>query len=65
MGAELVKIGWRATHPAIVAAWKALEEGAREAVASPGTQVQVLKVSFLVVELTGVCGPRPMQFLGL
>jgi len=48
MGAELVKIGWRATHPAIVAAWKALEEGAREAVANPGTQVQVLKVSFLV-----------------
>lgn len=32
IGAELVKIGWRATHPAIVAAWKTLEEAAREAV---------------------------------
>lgn len=36
MGAELVKIGWRATHPAIVASWKTLEAAAREAVDYPG-----------------------------
>ncbi|MGU3656781.1 hypothetical protein [Methylobacterium fujisawaense] len=49
LGAELVKVGWRATHPAIVASWKTLEGAAREAVENPGRQVQALKVSFIVV----------------
>lgn len=48
LGAELVKVGWRATHPAIVASWKTLEAAAREAVEYPGRQVQALKVSFIV-----------------
>jgi DNA polymerase len=48
MGAELVKVGWRATHPAIVASWKTLEAAAREAVENPGRQVPALKVSFIV-----------------
>lgn len=48
LAAELVKVGWRATHPAIVGAWSALEEGIREAILNPGKRVTVLKVQYLV-----------------
>ncbi|MGZ6008537.1 MAG: hypothetical protein ACXWLO_04535, partial [Rhizomicrobium sp.] len=48
LAAELVKVGWRATHPAICEAWKLLEQGIREAIESPGQQVTVLKVTYLV-----------------
>ncbi|QIG74346.1 DNA polymerase protein [Rhizobium phage RHph_N65] len=48
LAAEIVKIGWRATHPAISASWPALEDGARQAVENPGSVVRVLKVDYLV-----------------
>jgi DNA polymerase len=45
---ELIKVGWRATNPAISAAWPALEKAIREAIQNPGVKVDVLKVSYLV-----------------
>jgi len=47
---ELIKVGWRATNPAIAAAWRAVEDGAREAIREPGTQIRVLsgRITFLV-----------------
>ena len=48
LAAELVKVGWRSTHPAIVLSWKLLEEAIREAIETPGRQVAVLKVTYLV-----------------
>ncbi|MDI1263897.1 MAG: hypothetical protein PS018_11630 [bacterium] len=45
---ELIKVGWRATHPAICTAWKLLETAIREAIESPGKQVSVLKCTYLV-----------------
>lgn len=49
IGCEIVKIGWRASHPAIVAAWKALEVAAKAATENPGEQFNALegRVSFL------------------
>ncbi len=48
LAAECIKLGWRAAHPAIVSAWSALEDGAREAVMFPGRKVRVLKCEYLV-----------------
>lgn len=48
LASELTKVGWRKKHPAISASWKALEEGARQAVLEPGAIVEVLKVAFIV-----------------
>ncbi|MFY9294485.1 MAG: hypothetical protein WAP03_27930 [Methylorubrum rhodinum] len=48
LAAELVKVGWRATHPAICAMWKALESGVREAVDYPGRVVAVGRCSYVV-----------------
>lgn len=48
IAAELVKIGWRETHPAISAVWPALEDGIREAILNPGQKITVLKVNYLV-----------------
>lgn len=45
---ELIKVGWRATNPAIAAAWGLLEKAIREAIQNPGTQVTVLKATYLV-----------------
>lgn len=48
LAAEIVKLGWRATHPAISGCWPALEDAAREAVERPGSIVRCLKVEYLV-----------------
>jgi DNA polymerase len=48
LAAELVKVGWRETHPAIKGAWSLLEQGIRDAIESPDKQVTVLKVTYLV-----------------
>lgn len=48
LAAEIVKLGWRATHPAISGCWPALEDAAREAVEKPGSIVRCLKVEYLV-----------------
>lgn len=48
IAAELVKLGWRSTHPAIVGSWPALQDGIREAIENPGAKVQVMKCTYLV-----------------
>lgn len=48
LAAECIKLGWRQAHPAIVEAWTALEDAAREAVENPGRKVKVLKAEYLV-----------------
>lgn len=50
MAAELIKVGWRAKHPAIVASWTELQDAAYEAVLNPGSICTALngKVSYLV-----------------
>lgn len=45
---EIIKVGWRATNPAISAAWKACEAAIREAVQEPGRVVHALKLSYVV-----------------
>lgn len=42
IAAELVKVGWRSRHPAIVAAWKEIEAAAVEVVLNPGQTVTAL-----------------------
>jgi DNA polymerase len=49
LAAELVKVGWRETHPAIRGAWKLLEDAIREAIENPGKIVKVLKCEYLVL----------------
>lgn len=48
IASELVKVGWRRSHPAIVESWKLLESAIWDAVSSPGTVVQCLKVKYVV-----------------
>jgi len=48
IAAELVKLGWRETHPAIVAAWKLLENAMFQAVMYPGEVATVLKSKYVV-----------------
>ncbi|MDE2096605.1 MAG: hypothetical protein KGL39_05105 [Patescibacteria group bacterium] len=48
LAAELIKLGWRAKHPAICQAWKDLEEAAINATLHPGERFDVMKVSYLV-----------------
>lgn len=47
LAAELVKIGWRATHPAICAAWGILDDAVRGAVLDPGQKFRALNVDYL------------------
>lgn len=46
---ELIKVGWRATNPAIAAGWRAREEAVREAIRNPGQTFKALKFSYRVV----------------
>jgi DNA polymerase len=48
LAAELVKLGWRAGHPAIVASWDLLASAAHAAVESAGSIVSALRVDFLL-----------------
>lgn len=48
LAAELIKVRWRVTHPAIKGAWSLLEEAIREAIENPGAKVSVLKCAYLV-----------------
>jgi DNA polymerase len=48
LAAELIKVGWRETHPAIKGSWKLLEDAIRDAIESPSKIVKVLKVEYLV-----------------
>lgn len=45
---ELIKLGWRATNPAIVELWSALENAMREAIRNPGVAQRVSKVTYLL-----------------
>jgi DNA polymerase len=48
LAAELVKVGWRATNPAIAASWKLLEGAIWEAILNPGQKIDVLRAAYLV-----------------
>lgn len=48
VAAELIKVGWRGRHPAIVAAWGLLEKAATAAVEAPGSIHSVMGVQYLV-----------------
>ncbi|WP_439392589.1 hypothetical protein ACRQ5Q_24515 [Bradyrhizobium sp. PMVTL-01] len=48
LAAELVKVGWRATHPAITGCWPALQDAIVQAIQNPGQIITVKKVSYLV-----------------
>lgn len=48
LAAELIKVNWRAAHPAIAGSWNLLEDAIREAVQNPGAVVSVLKVRYLL-----------------
>ncbi len=45
---ELIKVGWRATNPAIAGGWRLREEAIRDAIRSPGTVTTALKFSYVV-----------------
>lgn len=50
LACEIIKLGWRAANPQIAAAWKHLEQAARQALQNPGTVVKTLgdRISYLV-----------------
>lgn len=50
ISAELIKLGWRAKHPAITGAWKELDEAAKMAVEVPGQKVKCLngRITYIV-----------------
>lgn len=48
LAAELIKIGWRTSHPRIEAAWRLLEEAATNAVTMPGEVFSTCRVSYVV-----------------
>ena len=48
LAAEIVKVGWRATHPAIAESWKLLQDACFAAVEQPGEKFTVLGATFLV-----------------
>jgi len=48
LACEIIKLGWRAIHPAIQEAWSALESAAREAIETPGRVVEALRGAYVV-----------------
>lgn len=48
LACEIIKLGWRAIHPGITGAWPALENAAREAIATPGRAVEALGGKYIV-----------------
>lgn len=48
LACELIKVGWRASNPAIAEGWKLREQAVREAVQNPGTVISTLKFSYAV-----------------
>lgn len=48
LACELIKVGWRATNPAITAGWRLREDAMREAIETPGRQVEALKFKYVV-----------------
>lgn len=48
IAAEIIKIGWRQAHPAIVQCWYDLEDAARNAVENPGAVFHVRSAAFMV-----------------
>lgn len=48
LASELIKVGWRLTHPAIKEAWKLLKDATFRAVENPGLVVHCLKLQFVV-----------------
>lgn len=48
LACEIIKIGWRASNPAIAQSWKDLETAVREAVETPGSITRAAKVDYIV-----------------
>lgn len=45
---ELIKLGWRATNPAITASWRELENAIRMAIENPGERFTASRCTYLV-----------------
>lgn len=48
LACEIIKVGWRATNPAIANGWQLREAAVREAIRNPGATTTALKCSYLV-----------------
>ncbi len=48
LACEIIKVGWRATNPAIAKGWHLREDAVREAIRNPGTVTSALKCTYLV-----------------
>ena len=48
LACEVIKVGWRATNPAIAKSWQDLEAAVRGAVENPGTVTAASMVSYIV-----------------
>jgi DNA polymerase len=48
LAVECIKLGWRASHPAIVETWSLLEDAMAEAVENPGVKATVHSCQYLV-----------------
>lgn len=48
LACELIKVGWRASNPAIAKGWHLREDAMREAIRNPGTTVSTLKFDYVV-----------------
>ncbi|WP_048647525.1 DNA polymerase [Nitratireductor soli] len=48
LACELIKVGWRASNPAIASGWKLREQAMREAIQNPGTVTRTLKFEYIV-----------------